>query len=114
MFRSVVDHMAPGAQRSEVAPSRSAERRVVVEVSGSEIDGSASHADRIERNERGWLSEPPTGTVAPGTNLGVPPHPCRASELRDATAMRSLAVLATPARTLEADDPADLGPIDRI
>src|SRR4051812_43118837 len=109
MLRSVVQHVAPLAERLQV--SRPVLGRVVVEVSAGQ-----DHPRGLE-----WLAQPIWGRETPkGAALPVSPHasfvipPAAISEVTDQAAVGSPAALAAPLGTTKADDGRELGPVDRV
>ncbi len=89
-------------------------RRIVVEVSGRQIDRLAGHADRIERDEGRRTAERSAAAIAPFRGLGIPPHAIGADELGDVAAMWSPASLAPAASAHEPDKVGNLRPVDRV
>ena len=114
MLRRIVDHVAALAECGQIAPAWSAEAGIVVQMGRCKVDRSARHANCIEGDEGRGATKQATASIAPCSGIGVPPSPIPSHELGDVTTMRTPAMFAAPPRSLEADDPADLRPVDRI
>lgn len=107
MLGGIVDHVAPLAQSREVA--RAVVGWIMVEVRAGDIDPRDAD-DRREITIR--RAHPASAPIAPVPAIGVPPsavaqveHPCT---------VRTPAMLAAPFGAAKADQPRQLGPVDRI
>ena len=121
MLASVVAHMAPLAERSEVA--RSVVAGIVVQVRAGEHDArDPQRGGRVDAGEArlracqlhrcGQTANPPALPVAPACGVLVPPHPI--AEMQHVAAVRATAMLAAPLGAAEADKGRQLAPVDRV
>lgn len=106
MFRRVVQHVAPLAQRREVR--RRIITRIVIEMRAGQHD--PRHPHLCQRNPQ--RRDPPAFRRSPASPLGVPPT--SVAEMRHPPQMWTAATLAATARTVEPDRGGQLRPVDRI
>ena len=121
MFGSIVPHVAPLAQRREVAGPVVA--GIVVQVRGGEHDmrrrqwgrGRDPGQCRLPARHvrwRGEASHPPPAPVAPAGGRLIPPD--AVPQVQHAATMGSAAMLAAATGALEADERRQFAPIDRV
>lgn len=116
-----MEHVAALAKRGEIP--RAVAARVMLEVAAREHHPrDRQPSDRIEAG-KDWLlslnemwrrqpAHPPAAAVPPAPVLLVPP--CAVAQMDDLPPVRPAAALAPAFRPLEADQPRQFGPIDRV
>ena len=107
MLVSIVNHVAPLAERSQVA--RGVVGRIMVEVSAGDIDPRDTDDRReVYRPD----PDPPSAPVSPLPTIHVPPP--SVAQVEYALTMRATAMLAPPIGAAEANGFRQLGPVDRV
>lgn len=107
MLGSIVDHMAPLAERSQVA--RCIVGRIMVEVRAGDIDPRDTDNRReVDRPD----PDPLSTAISPFPAIRVPP--ASVTQVKYALAMWTTAMLAPPFGAAEADGPRQLGPVDWV
>ena len=107
MLRRVVNHMATLTKRSEIA--RQAVARIVVEMRAGQHDIGRPH----RRKGEAALDRDPFATAgAPAGGIGIPP--ATVAEMGNPAHMRSGAMLAACAGSVEPDYVRQLRPVDRV
>lgn len=107
MLGRVVGHVAPLAERGEVAGRIVG--RIVVQGRAREIDPSDAH-DRRDAGTR--RAHPPPLAITPLPAIGIPP--ASIAQVKHALAVRARAMLAAPLGATKADQLRQFWPVDRI
>ncbi len=107
MLGRVMNHMAPLAERGQVA--RRIIGRIMVQMRARDIDPRDAN-DR--RDPSAGRAHPASASITPLSAIGVPP--AAIAQVKHAPPMRTPAMLAAPLGTAEADQPRQLGPVDRV
>ncbi|KAK0331449.1 hypothetical protein LTR94_028872, partial [Friedmanniomyces endolithicus] len=107
VFLSVVEDVAPLAERGEIGGAAVA--RVMIEVRAGENDIGRSHQ---VKGEAGGNLDLPAAPGAPGACLDVPP--AAVTQMRDTPLVRSAALFAASPCPPETDMIRDLRPVDRV
>lgn len=107
MLRRVVDHVAALAERRELPEV--AIGGIVVEVRAGQHHGCPP---AVQEDVLAWTLYPAPAAIAPMQTIWIPPP--TVAQMEDPAPMRSAAVLAAAAGPLEADEPRDVRPINRV